>query len=465
MRKPRIGLLPLYVELYDLSAPECRPAINAAHKNTSDKLKETGLEVIDVPVCRLASEFEDAIRTFEDANCDAIVTLHLAYSPSLQSEKALASTKLPIIILDTTPDLIYDNTTSPDLLMYNHGIHGVQDMCNLLIRNGKKFSIFAGHFDNSDVLARVYSAAKAAMIAAELRSARVGLVGGAFEGMGDFQLPLEEFKADLGIETVLYDFDKGAKRIAEVTPEDVQKEKAEDLENFIFDPSLPDETYERTAPVALALRRWIEEEKLTAISVNFLATAGPNPGLPTMPFTECCKAMARGTGYAGEGDVLTAALTGAALTAYPDATFTEMFCPDWKHGSVYLSHMGEFNYLSADQKPTMYEKPFPYTTAGNPSVAFATLKGGRALFINLAPFGNGKYTLTLVPGEMLPISGENTQKKSVNGWFKPDVSLESFLERFSAVGATHHSLLVYGDELPTFKALAEILGIKCEIIC
>ncbi|MBQ1223515.1 MAG: hypothetical protein II350_07270 [Clostridia bacterium] len=464
MRKPRIGLLPLYVELYDIAEPECRPTINAAHKNTSDKLKNAGLEVVDVPVCRLAREFEDAIKTFEDANCDCIVTLHLAYSPSLQSEKALAKTKLPIIILDTTPDFTYDHTTSPDLLMYNHGIHGVQDMCNLLIRNGKKFSIFAGHLEKSNVISRVFAAAKAAMIAAELRSSRVGLVGGAFEGMGDFQLPLEEFKADLGIETVLYDFEKGAKRIAEVTEEDIQKEKAEDLKNFIFDPSLSEETYRNTAPVSLALRRWVEEEKLTAFSVNFLATEGPNPGLTTMPFTECCKAMTRGTGYAGEGDVLTAALTGAVLSAYEDATFTEMFCPDWEHGTVYLSHMGEFNYLSSDKKPTMYEKPFPYTAAKNPTVAFATLKGGRALYINLAPFGNGNYTLTIAPGEMLSIEGENTQSESVNGWFKPDVSLETFLERFSAVGATHHSVLVYGDELETFAALGDILGVKTEII-
>ena len=31
MRKPKVGLLPLYVELYDISVPEVRPAINAAH--------------------------------------------------------------------------------------------------------------------------------------------------------------------------------------------------------------------------------------------------------------------------------------------------------------------------------------------------------------------------------------------------------------------------------------------------
>ena len=142
-----------------------------------------------------------------------------------------------------------------------------------------------------------------------------------------------------------------------------------------------------------------------------------------------------------------------------------MFCPDWEHGSVYLSHMGEFNYLSSDKKPYMCEKPFPYSSADNPTVAYATLKGGRALFINLAPFGSGDYTLTLAPGEMLDIPEENTQRLSVNGWFKPDTDFESFLERFSLSGATHHSVLVYGDELDTFLSFAKIMGIKTNVIC
>ncbi|MBQ8899065.1 MAG: hypothetical protein IJY86_11460 [Clostridia bacterium] len=465
MRKPKVGLLPLYVELYDISVPEVRPAINAAHKAASDKLKSVGLEVVDVPVCRLAPEFEQAIAAFEKENCDCIVTLHLAYSPSLQSEKALAATKLPLIIMDTTPDFTYDHTTDPDQLMMDHGIHGVQDMCNLLIRNKKEFQIFAGHLEKSNVALRVAAAARGAMIAAELRSARVGLVGGAFAGMGDFQLPEGEFKKDLGIETVNYDFAHGEQLISEITKADIDGEYASDSAAFDIDPALPRSLYDNTAKVALALRRWVKEESLSAVTVNFLATEGPNPGLPTMPFTECSRLMANGTGYAGEGDVLTAALTGAVLKAYPDATFTEMFCPDWEHGSVYLSHMGEFNYLSSDKKLYMCEKPFPYSSADNPTVAYATLKGGRALFINLAPFGSGDYTLTLATGEMLDIPEENTQRLSVNGWFKPDCAFESFLERFSLSGATHHSVLVYGDELDTFISFAKIMGIKTNVIC
>lgn len=464
MRNPKIGLLPLYVELYDRTTPEVRPDIDAFHKKVGDTLTAQGLEVVNVPVCRLAPEFAAAIAEFEKQDVDAIVTVHLAYSPSLESEKALAATKLPIIVMDTTPDYTYDQHTDPSALMLNHGIHGVQDMCNRLIRNGKRFKVCAGHMEHSDVVKQVVNAAKAAVVARELGRARVGLVGEPFAGMGDFRVPFEEMKKDLGIETVYYDFDKGANYHKAVTQADIDAEYAADCGKMDVDPKLTREVYDRTARTCLAVRKWAEEEKLTAFSINFLATEGAPKGLPVMPFTECCRAMENGIGYAGEGDVLTAALVGALLAAFPETTFTEMFCPDWEHNSVFLSHMGEYNFAIADGKPMLQEVSFPYTSAENPTAAFRTMKGGKAVYINLAPFGNGEYTLTVAPGEMLTIRGENKQGSDTNGWFKPGVPLPEFLAKFSQAGATHHSALVYGDVLDAILPLADYLGCKLEVI-
>lgn len=464
MRKPLVGFLPLYVELYDLTTPEIRPDVDAYHEKAVERLREQGLDVVDMPVCRLACEFEEAIAAFEEKNVDAVITLHLAYSPSLESEKALGKVRVPIIILDSTPDYVYDQETDPGALMLNHGIHGVQDMCNLLVRNGKIFKVFAGHMEHSDVLERVARAARAAMMVHTLRQSRVGLIGEPFHGMGDFCIAFSEMEQDLGIRMVPYDFEKGEERIARVSAEEIQKEFEQDEKAFEIDPKLTREVYDRSARTCLAVRKWAEEEKLSAFTINFLETEGSNPGLPIMPFTECCKAMERGIGYAGEGDVLTAALTGALLSGIEEVTFTEMFCPNWRDGSVFLSHMGEFNYTVADGKPVLEEKPFPFTSAENPTVAYRTLKPGRAVFINLAPFGNGRYRMTLTEGEMLKVEGENSMEHAVNGWFKPDISLESFLEQLSQRGGTHHSVLAYGSELETLKLFADFLGVETEVL-
>ena len=68
---------------------------------------------------------------------DAIITLHLAYSPSLESAEVLAQSRLPVIMLDTTPDRDFGGHVDPMRLLDNHGIHGVQDLASVLRRLGE----------------------------------------------------------------------------------------------------------------------------------------------------------------------------------------------------------------------------------------------------------------------------------------------------------------------------------------
>lgn len=460
----KIGLLPLYLALYDDTCAFMRPRIENFRDIIIGELENRGLQMVSAPICRVRSEFEAAVRQLTEADVSAIVTLHLAYSPSLESIDALAGTRIPLVVLDTTESFTFDETVSSDEILYNHGIHGVQDMCNLLRRRKKTFEIFVGHYLKSDVLDRVVRYCRGTQIASAFTGSRVGVVGTPFQGMGDFYVPFADLKTRFGLEVVEYDNREGQKRIAGIDSQEISKECDLDGDAFVWDTSITEELYIRTARVNLAIRKWIEEERLSAFSINFLETEGSNPGLPVMPFTECSKAMGRGTGYAGEGDVLTAALCGALLQSFPQTTFTEMFCPDWKGGSVFLSHMGEVNYRVCSEKPRLTEMDFVYTSAENTMVGYGTFQQGKAIFVNLAPGADGRYTLLLSPGELLAVGADNKLEGSINGWFKPRKPLEVFLEEFSRAGGTHHSVLVYEDCIPELTAFAVAMDMDCIII-
>ncbi|MDI6775067.1 MAG: hypothetical protein QME60_06705 [Verrucomicrobiota bacterium] len=167
------------------------------------ELEKRGIEADPAPVCRVESEFASAVKSLEKKGADAIVTLHLAYSPSLESIRALAATQLPLVVLDTTPDSSYEPNKSPDdFIMKNHGIHGAQDLCNLLLRHGKTFILEASHWKVSDVLDRVADHARGARIASALHGSRTGIIGRAFRGMGDFSVESDKLKAYLGVTVV-----------------------------------------------------------------------------------------------------------------------------------------------------------------------------------------------------------------------------------------------------------------------
>jgi L-arabinose isomerase len=433
-----------------------RPRIDAFYEAAAAELEKKGIEIIKVKVCRIEDEFKNAIKLFEESKVDAVITLHLAYSPSLESITVLSSTKLPLVIMDTTPTYDFNASTDPDEISYNHGIHGVQDLCNMLKRYGKGYQINAGHLYKSNVVDKTAECVKAAAMAGRIKNARVGMVGKPFKGMGDFYLPAEIMKSTIGLETVQYDFADNDKYKAMVSDQDIEKEMANDHDSFNVIDVNRDIHYVSTL-ANLMIRRWVEKNELTALTVNFLEITKAS-GIPRMPFVEASRSMARGLGYAGEGDALTAALVGALLYVFPETSFVEMFCPGWSDNTVFISHMGEMNINLTAEKPILVEKDFPYTDVGNPTVAYGRFKPGKAMFVNLAPYPDNEYALILAPVEMLEVKGEDSMDKSIHGWFRPNMPVQEFLEKYSRVGGTHHGAIVYGEVANSLEMFGEIMG-------
>ena len=454
----KAGLLPLYIKLYDDIDPAWRKPLEGFVEKIGDRLRRLGLELDVAPVCRVESEFRSAVRAMEKRQPDAMITLHLAYSPSLESAGVLAETPLDIVVLDTTPDYAFGPDTTPDLIMNNHGIHGVQDMCNLLIRRGKTFSIEAGHWQRSDVLQRVVDQVRASRLAKALRNARVGLIGKPFVGMGDFSVPSARLKTDLGVTTVRTTTAAMSRLLPGAEDPVVTAGISGDRKTFDCS-GLDPKAHMQATRTSVAIERFVAKQKLTALTLNFQEVS-KSSGLPMMPFLGFCKAMARGTGYAGEGDVLTAALVGCLLSVYPGTSFTEMFCPDWKGGRIFLSHMGEMNPVLAMKKPVLFvRKPWTFSTAEPPVSLGACFKPGKAVFVNLAPTRDG-YALIAAPVTMVSGGNNDRFKTSISGWMKPVPPLNDFLAEYSRAGGTHHAALVYGASLRSLASFSQMMGFR-----
>lgn len=458
----KIGLLPLYIKLYDDCVQSLRPRLESFYVEIVEQFERKGVQVETSGFCRIKPEFEAAVAAFEAAGVDALVTLHMAYSPSLESIESLTATKLPVIVLDTTQTLEFTNMQVPGEIDYCHGIHGVMDMCSMLKRRGKAYAIAAGHYLEDDCIDRVCGFVKAAISAAALGKSYVGLIGGSFAGMGDFAVPAEELKERFGIVAETVDTALLGQKYQEISREELDEELKVNAERFDFAANVIQEEYEEAVTSCLALRKVIQEKGYSAFSVNFLQV-GPESGLMSMPFLESCKAMEWGIGYAGEGDALTAAFTGAFLTGYPETNFVEIFCPDWKNNILFLSHMGELNYRVADTKPVITRLGSNYTKGSFPYAGYTRMKGGKGVYVNVSRDKEG-YQLLLAPVEMLQYDSDNFPG-SMRGWMKhANSTTAEFLEKLSCNGATHHSSFVYGATVDELTYFGKLLDIKVVVI-
>lgn len=455
-KKPKIGLLPFYLSLYDTYAPNAEPDMLQNAENAKSALEAAGLEVFAAPICRVERQFNEAIAAIEQSGAAVIVTLHLAYSPSLESLPALLSSKLPIIALDITPEYHFGARQNSADIMENHGIHGVQDMCSMLRRHGRRYYVEAGHIKDPEVISRVVKRVYAICAAFVLKNTRVGTIGKPFVGMGDFYAAPEHLRDTLGIEVIDFDFNDAQRLLSAFSDKDVSEEMACYKNNYNITKNIKRGDFENTARASLMVRKWIEENRLNAFTFNFTDITR-ECGVPTVPFIEASVCMSKGIGYAGEGDTMTASLVGALLSAYKKTTFAEMFCPCWDNDTIFLSHMGEVNFAVCESMPDLALADFPYTNAEKPLVAYGRMRAGKAVFVNLA-IGPRGYELIFAPVCMLPPSDSEKLRHTVQGWFKHTLSAARFLEEYSYAGGTHHGAVVYGAEAYEIKTFGEILG-------
>lgn len=453
----RIGLLPHYLRLYDEVTPALLPKLEVFAGDVEDALACRGLEVVRAPVCRERPEFAEAVQTLETAGVDALVTLHLAYSPSLEAAPVLAESELPVILLDTTPSPSFDTSATQELMMANHGIHGVQDLASVLRRLGKRYHIVAGHLSEAGVVDEVVRLCTAATAARALRTMKVALLGRPFQGMGDFAISPERLTRLLGPTVVPLDLAELGRRAAAVTREELDAEAAADACRFDCS-GVGREVLEPSLRLGLALRRKLEETGAGAFTMNFQSCTS-KAGLPTVPFLECSKAMARGLGYAGEGDVLTASINGALAATWGDTTFTEMFCPDWRGDTVFMSHMGECNPSLAAQQPKLIEKEYRFSDVANPVIAWMTLAPGPATLVNLTQDPGESFSLIASRADVTDAGLVEAFTDVPHFWIRPAKPVREFLRDYSLAGGTHHLALMRGDHVADIRSLAEMSGL------
>lgn len=452
----QVGFLPFYLALYDEVAPQNRSVIEDFYTEVAQELQNKGLIVKTAPVCRLANEFMEAVHSFEDQGVDALMTIHLAYSPSLESLPALISTKLPIVIINTTVEFDFGFEQDPSAITFNHGIHGVQDICSMLVRNKREFFIETGHWKYSTVIDRAANIVRGIAAAKAFNHARVGTLGSSFKGMGDFFVTPKRMEQDFDIALIPFPEEYAMSN-------DSSQEEIAYLQDIVDFSDIPEDVLEENIHVTKTLRTWTQDQKLTAFTCNFRDVTS-DAKINRVPFLYAGIGMYEGIGYAGEGDVLTAALAGAMLSINRETTFTEMFCPDWKGSRIFLSHMGEINPRICRGKAVLSAKPYTYSSALQPLFITGEYRHGNALLVNLIPLLKSEYRLIICSVTLEESTGGTGFKDTVRGWMRPQQPIEDFLSEYSRLGGTHHSVLVYDESIETVTAFGQSLGWDVRII-
>jgi L-arabinose isomerase len=492
--KPKVGVLALTLELYETLAPKVRgereewvrravvPALakemrgswatartgcaTTAATATEGGCATSAAEVMFGGAVNSRAGVDAAVAEMEGAGVDGIVVLLLTYAPSQIALPALKRTRLPILVWNTQELLGVTPGFGGAELTANHGVHGTQDLCNVLLRSGVRFEYVTSHLSDGDATREVGDFARAAAAVRRLRGARLGLLGYPFPGMGDFALDTTLMSATLGCEWMMLPVEEYVTGAARATREETEGLVAEYRRLYEVTPEVKAADLEATARVEISLRRMVSSRRLDGLTYQFLAF-GEDARTPTVPFVAASRLMAEGMGFGGEGDLIATAGSAFLNWLSGPASFTEIFTIDFAGNAALMSHMGEANVAMArrDRRVRLSARPGPITR---------TLAGQLSLAVGFEPGPATLCALTLGPGsrwrlvasavsvlDFPPVAGlpSPTCKVSPLGG-----NVREFLTGYAKAGGPHHSAICFGDARARLKLAAGMMGAEyCEV--
>ena len=464
--RPRIGLLALTLELYETLAPGLRASREAWLRGSVIPALQRQVDVLFTRAVFRREDIEAAVAQFEAAKADALLIVLATYAPSQLSLPALRRTRLPLLIWNTQQLRGVDRTFTVDKMLENHGVHGTQDLANVLNRTGIPFHYVSSPDDDPSGLEELADFFAASAAVNRLRSARIGLLGSPFPGMGDFALDTTHLAASLGCSWINLPLQEYIHRCRAAKPAEVSKLVREYRRCYEVAPDITEADLAGTAAAELAARGMMLAHRLNAWTYQFTAF-GEDERTPTLPFVAASRLMAEGLGFGGEGDLIAAAATAFFNWLKPPASFSEIFTIDFAGESLFLSHMGEANVAMArrERRVPLLARPTPITR---------TLGRQLALAISFEPGPATLAALTLGPSHkwrLIAALAAIEDFGPLPSFCVPHLKLRpgsgdvrKFLTDYALAGGPHHNGVLLGDARRRLRLAAGLIGADyCEI--
>ena len=246
----------------------------------------------------------------------------------------------------------------------------------------------------------------------------------------------------------------------DVTDAQIAEVIASEDAHFEIDPRLSREEREDHVRMQVAIEQILNEHGFGAYTAHFDAI-GEDGRFRRLPLAAASSLMAKGFGYAAEGDVLTACLVYAGHLLIGDAHFTEMYAMDFPSDSILQSHMGEGNWKVArsDRPVKLIKRPLGIGRLDDPPTFLFQLQPGPATLATLVSLGGEKFRLVCAEGENLD-SQELPALEMPYGQFRPTSGVRACLNGWLRAGGPHHEVMNLGHHAAAWRDFCDIAGIE-----
>lgn len=456
-----------------LYGPETLEEVAAHSKEIADNLAKDAkipFPIVFKPVVKTPDEIRQVcIDANSDDNCAGIITWMHTFSPAKMWIAGLAQLRKPLLHLHTqyNRDIPWDSIDM-DFMNTNQAAHGDREYGFIGARMGIARKVVVGHWQDSQVRARIGGWQRTAVASSESRQLKVARFGDNMRQVAVTEGDKVEAQIKFGWSVNGYGVGDLVARVNAVPQAEVEALLGEYAEKYDIveegrKPGAVRDAIAYQARIEIALKSFLQEGGFTAFTTTFEDLHG----LEQLPGLAVQRLMEQGYGFAGEGDWKTAALTRLVkiIAGGVDTSFMEDYTYHFEPGNelVLGAHMLEVCPTLAAGKPRIEVHPLGIGGKADPARIVFDGKGGSAINVSVIDMGN-RFRMIVNEVEGVAVNKPMPKLPVARVLWKPQPSLQQSAEAWILAGGAHHTVYSFAVTTEQMLDFAEIAGIECVVI-
>ena len=405
------------------------------------------------------------------ANCIGIITWMHTFSPAKMWIRGLSILHKPLLHLHTqfNRDIPWKDIDM-DFMNLNQSAHGDREFGHIMSRMRLKRKVVVGHWQDPEVIERINVWARAAAGWHDWQGARFVRFGDNMRYVAVTDGDKVEAEMKFGFSVNTHGIGDLVKVIGEVSDADVDKLTQEyfDSYNVVAGLQKDGKQYQSlrdAAKIEIGLQYFLEQGNYKGFSDTFEDLHG----MKQLPGIASQRMMAKGYGFAGEGDWKTAALVRAMKTMGCGLKGGNSFMEDYTYhfdptNSLVLgSHMLEICESIASNKPSCEIHPLGIGGKEDPVRLVFNSGAGPAINASVVDMGN-RFRMLVNEVEAVEPLHDLPKLPVARVLWKPYPNMKDGCAAWILAGGAHHS--GYSQNLTSehMEDLAEMAGIECILI-
>jgi L-arabinose isomerase len=404
----------------------------------------------------------------QEAACVGIITWMHTFSPAKMWIRGLGLLRKPLLHLHTqfNRDIPW-HEIDMDFMNLNQSAHGDREFAHLAGRMRIPLKVVVGHWQDPEVLDEIQVWARAATAWQDWQGARFARFGDNMRQVAVTEGDKVEAECRFGYSVNTYgigDLAEVIRGIPEAQVEDRVKQYSDDY--VLAEALRPGASRHGSLRDAAKIELGLESFLIAGRFKGFTDTFEDLHGLEQLPGIAVQRLMARGFGFAAEGDWKTAALVRAIKVMAVGLPGGSSFMEDYtyhfdpENPLVLGAHMLEICESLAEGKPSCEIHPLGIGGKSDPVRLVFNAKGGPAINASLVDLGP-RFRLVINEVYAVPPPHPLPKLPVARVLWKPYPDLKKGCTAWLLAGGAHHTVFSQSIGAAHLLDFARIAGIEC----